>query len=110
MCPMLCSRPPRGRPPRTPGTGPLTEAYWIRAALAAKASGAPAGAAAAVAAQHTADQDGETAADQDGEVARLVRVADACRTVTEARVRRLLPSAGVPAPSAQEQGKTARAA
>ncbi|MCX4963548.1 hypothetical protein OHA98_01700 [Streptomyces sp. NBC_00654] len=91
-------------------TGPLTDAYWIRAALAAKASGAPAGPAAAVAAQHTAEQDGETATDQDGEVARLVRVADACRTITEARVRRLLPSAGATAECAQEQGKEARTA
>ncbi|WP_030575645.1 MAB_1171c family putative transporter [Streptomyces anulatus] len=63
----------------------LTDAYWIRAALLAKDSGAPAGGAATVAAQH--------AADQDGEVARLVRVAAAYRTVGEERARAVLAAA-----------------
>lgn len=71
-------------------TGPrrgkgLADAYWIKAALLAKASGAPAGAAATVATQH--------AADQDGEVARLVRVAAAYRTVGEERARAVLGAA-----------------
>ncbi|MDP9950511.1 MULTISPECIES: MAB_1171c family putative transporter [Streptomyces] len=64
---------------------PLTDAYWIRAALLAKESGAPAGGAAPVAAQH--------AADQDGEVARLVRVAAAYRSVGEEPARAVLTAA-----------------
>ncbi|MEE1795221.1 hypothetical protein PUR28_31350 [Streptomyces sp. BE308] len=92
-------------------TGPLVDAYWIKAALAARAAGAPAGGAAVVAAQQNADQDGDHATDQDGEVARLVRVADAYRTVTEARTRRLLASVGAPAAeSAQEPGRAAKTA
>ncbi|NEA07122.1 hypothetical protein G3I27_02665, partial [Streptomyces sp. SID10692] len=63
----------------------LTDAYWIRAALLAKESGAPAGGAAPVAAQH--------AADQDGEVARLVRVAAAYRSVGEEPARAVLTAA-----------------
>ncbi|NEE58011.1 hypothetical protein G3M55_77380, partial [Streptomyces sp. SID8455] len=50
----------------------LGDAYWIKAALLAKESGAPAGPAAEVTAQQ--------AVDQDGEVARLERVAAAYRT------------------------------
>ncbi|CAM5646597.1 Integral membrane protein OS=Streptomyces cyaneofuscatus OX=66883 GN=G3I52_13500 PE=4 SV=1 [Streptomyces cyaneofuscatus] len=60
----------------------LGDAYWIQAALLAKESGAPAGPAAAVAAQQ--------AADQDGEAARLERVAAAYRTVTVERAREVL--------------------
>nr|WSW68225.1 hypothetical protein OG461_19585 [Streptomyces sp. NBC_00995] len=63
-------------------TGPLADAHWIRAALAARSAGAPAGAAAAVGTQH--------ATDQDGEVAWLVRVAAAYRTVTPERARQVL--------------------
>ncbi|MFE3521229.1 MAB_1171c family putative transporter [Streptomyces sp. NPDC059161] len=64
--------------------GPLAEAYWIKAALAAKAEGAPAGDAAAVETKH--------ATDQDGEVAWLVRVAAAYRTVSGERARNVLNS------------------
>lgn len=63
-------------------TGPLADAYWIKAALAARSAGAPAGDAAAVGTQH--------ATDQDGEVAWLVRVAAAYRTVTPERARQVL--------------------
>ncbi|MEU6483529.1 MAB_1171c family putative transporter [Streptomyces sp. NPDC046887] len=63
------------------GPGPLADAYWIAAALARKAAGAPAGPAAAVDPQH--------ATDQDGEVARLTRVAAAHRTLDPDRVRAL---------------------
>ncbi|MFG3525550.1 MAB_1171c family putative transporter [Streptomyces sp. NPDC047917] len=62
--------------------GPLTEAYWIKAALTAKNSGTPASTAAAVEAQH--------ATDQDGEVAWLVRVATAYRTVPQDRAAQVL--------------------
>ncbi|MFF8383989.1 MAB_1171c family putative transporter [Streptomyces kanasensis] len=62
--------------------GPVADAYWIKAALAAKASGAPAGGA--------ADFETRQAADQDGEVAWLVRVAEAYRSVPEESARRLL--------------------
>ncbi|MEU0103523.1 MAB_1171c family putative transporter [Streptomyces sp. NPDC006267] len=70
---------------------PLRDAYWIRAALLAKDSGAPAGQAATVASQH--------AADQDGEVARLVRVAAAYRTAGEERARAVLAAAATAAPA-----------
>ncbi|RDG33730.1 MAB_1171c family putative transporter [Streptomyces corynorhini] len=63
-------------------TGPLADAYWIKAALAAKTGGARAGAAAAIEPNH--------ATDQDGEVAWLVRVATAYRTIGEDRIRRVL--------------------
>ncbi|MFJ8696433.1 MAB_1171c family putative transporter [Streptomyces roseolilacinus] len=62
--------------------GPLADAYWIKAALAAKAAGGPAGAA--------ADFDTRQATDQDGEVAWLVRVATAYRSIPEESARRLL--------------------
>ncbi|MET7644970.1 MAB_1171c family putative transporter [Streptomyces sp. NPDC005426] len=62
--------------------GPLADAYWIKAALAARNAGAPAGDSAAVGTQH--------ATDQDGEVAWLVRVAAAYRTVTPERARQVL--------------------
>lgn len=62
--------------------GPLADAYWIKAALAAKAGGAPAGKAAAIEAKH--------AADQDDEVAWLVRVAAAYRTIDGERAEALL--------------------
>ncbi|MEV5197795.1 MAB_1171c family putative transporter [Streptomyces sp. NPDC053720] len=65
--------------------GPLTEAYWIKAALTAKNSGTPASTAAAVEAQH--------ATDQDGEVAWLVRVATAYRTVPQDRAAQVLAAA-----------------
>ncbi|MEU7281806.1 MAB_1171c family putative transporter [Streptomyces sp. NPDC045431] len=61
--------------------GPLADAYWIKAALAAKAAGAPAGRAAAIEAKH--------ATDQDDEVAWLVCVAGAYRTVDGERAARL---------------------
>ncbi|MFJ1928667.1 MAB_1171c family putative transporter [Streptomyces sp. NPDC088131] len=67
-------------------TGPLTEAYWIKAALAAHGAGAAPGDAAAVGNRH--------ATDQDGEVAWLVRVAAAYRTVTAEQARQILESAG----------------
>ncbi|SFY34250.1 MAB_1171c family putative transporter [Streptomyces atratus] len=70
--------------------GPLAEAYWIKAALTAKNSGAPASTAAAVETQH--------ATDQDGEVAWLVRVATAYRTVPQNRAAQVLADAA-PAPS-----------
>ncbi|QGV79498.1 MAB_1171c family putative transporter [Streptomyces ficellus] len=66
------------------GPGPLADAYWIKAALAAKADGAPAGKAAAVEQKH--------ATDQDDEVAWLVRVADAYRKADGDRARGLLVS------------------
>jgi len=62
--------------------GPLADAYWIKAAVIAKAEGATAGRAAAVESEH--------ATDQDDEVARLVRVAAAYRSVTDARARQIL--------------------
>ncbi|MFH9608384.1 MAB_1171c family putative transporter [Streptomyces sp. NPDC017448] len=80
----------------------LTDAYWIRAALLAKESGAPAGGAAPVAAHH--------AADQDGEVARLVRVAAAYRTVDEERARAVLASATAPPTSPTSPTSTASTA
>nr|WP_206323882.1 MAB_1171c family putative transporter [Streptomyces sp. HNM0574] len=64
--------------------GPLADAYWIKAALAAKAGGAPVGEAAAVETKH--------AADQDGEVAWLVRVASAYKSIPDDRARHLLES------------------
>ncbi|MFC8914178.1 MAB_1171c family putative transporter [Streptomyces sp. NPDC047821] len=64
------------------GPGPLADAYWIKAALAAKAGGAPAGKAAAIEPKH--------ATDQDDEVAWLVRVAAAYRTADDDRARALL--------------------
>lgn len=70
--------------PRPESAGPLAEAYWIKAALAAKADGAAAGDAAAVETKH--------ATDQDGEVAWLVRVADAYRAVSGERARGVLNS------------------
>ncbi|RCH70082.1 hypothetical protein DT019_00800 [Streptomyces sp. SDr-06] len=70
--------------PREENAGPLAEAYWIKAALAAKADGAGAGDAAAVETKH--------ATDQDGEVAWLVRVAAAYRTVSGERARGVLNS------------------
>ncbi|MEU1469450.1 MAB_1171c family putative transporter [Streptomyces sp. NPDC005761] len=78
------------------GSGPLADAYWIKAALAARSAGAPAGEAAAVGTQH--------ATDQDGEVAWLVRVAAAYRTVTPERTRQVLESsAAAAAVTEQEQ-------
>ncbi|MEU0627250.1 MAB_1171c family putative transporter [Streptomyces sp. NPDC005989] len=74
--------------------GPLTEAYWIKAALTAKNGGASASTAAAVETQH--------ATDQDGEVAWLVRVATAYRTVPQDRAAQVLAAAlpaAVPGPS-----------
>ncbi|MEV6547788.1 MAB_1171c family putative transporter [Streptomyces sp. NPDC051597] len=65
--------------------GPLADAYWIKAALAARTGGAPAGRAAAIEPQH--------ATDQDGEVARLVRVAAAYQTIPHDRAREVLASA-----------------
>lgn len=64
--------------------GPLADAHWIKAALAAKADGAVAGRAAVIEAQH--------ATDQDGEVAWLVRVAAAYKTIPEGRAREVLAS------------------
>ncbi|MGS2588959.1 MAB_1171c family putative transporter [Streptomyces hebeiensis] len=77
-----------GDTPDAAKAGPLAEAYWISAALAAKAGGATAGKAAAVEQQH--------AMDQEGEVAWLVRVATAYRTITPERRRRLLDGMGLP--------------
>ncbi|MFF1416182.1 MAB_1171c family putative transporter [Streptomyces sp. NPDC058280] len=62
--------------------GPLADAYWIKAALTAKAGGTPAGKAAAIEPQH--------ATDQDDEVAWLVRVAAAYKTITDDRTRHVL--------------------
>ncbi|MEU3445697.1 MAB_1171c family putative transporter [Streptomyces thermolilacinus] len=62
--------------------GPVADAYWIKAALAAKAAGAQAG--------EAAEFDTRQATDQDGEVAWLVRVAEAYRSIPEERARRLL--------------------
>ncbi|MFF2007557.1 MAB_1171c family putative transporter [Streptomyces sp. NPDC058195] len=70
--------------------GPLTEAYWIKAALTARNNGAPATTAAAVEAQH--------ATDQDGEVTWLVQVAAAYRTVAQDRAAQVLADA-TPAPA-----------
>jgi hypothetical protein len=64
--------------------GSLADAYWIKAALAAKAEGAPAGKAAAFETKH--------ATDQDGEVAWLVRVAAAYKAIPEQRTRAVLRS------------------
>lgn len=75
--------------------GPLADAYWIKAALAARGAGAPAGDAAAVGTQH--------ATDQDGEVAWLVRVAAAYRTVAPERARQILETTA----AAQEQEQQA---
>ncbi|MFF2700274.1 MAB_1171c family putative transporter [Streptomyces cyaneofuscatus] len=80
----------------------LGDAYWIRAALLAKESGAPAGPAAAVAAQQ--------AADQDGEVARLERVAAAYKTVTVERAREVLGTATARTAETTRTSATARAA
>ncbi|MFB6813730.1 MAB_1171c family putative transporter [Streptomyces sp. NPDC056347] len=74
--------------------GPLTEAYWIKAALTARNNGAPATTAAAVETQH--------ATDQDGEVTWLVRVAAAYRTVAQDRAAQVLADATA-APSALEE-------
>ncbi|MFJ2705892.1 MAB_1171c family putative transporter [Streptomyces sp. NPDC087428] len=76
-------------------TGPLTDAYWIKAALAAHADGTAPGDAAAVGTQH--------ATDQDGEVAWLVRVAAAYRTVTADRARQVLDSSTATTAAAKEQ-------
>ncbi|GAA4909473.1 MAB_1171c family putative transporter [Streptomyces coeruleoprunus] len=62
--------------------GASADAYWIKAALAAKAAGAEAGPAAAFDTRH--------ATDQDDEVAWLVRVAAAYRSVPEEAARALL--------------------
>ncbi|MEV7415950.1 MAB_1171c family putative transporter [Streptomyces sp. NPDC089919] len=64
--------------------GALADAHWIRAALVAKAEGAPAGRAAAFETKH--------ATDQDGEVAWLVRVAAAYTSIPEQRTRAVLQS------------------
>uniref|UniRef100_A0AAU2JU22 DUF6545 domain-containing protein n=1 Tax=Streptomyces sp. NBC_00049 TaxID=2903617 RepID=A0AAU2JU22_9ACTN len=64
--------------------GSLADAYWIKAALVAKAEGAPAGKAAAFDTKH--------ATDQDGEVAWLVRVATAYKSIPEQRSRVVLQS------------------
>ncbi|WP_236241911.1 MAB_1171c family putative transporter [Streptomyces sp. CC228A] len=66
--------------------GPQADAYWIRAALAAKADEGPPGPAAAFATPHATS-------DQDGEVAWLVRVAAAYRAVPEEAARKLLAQA-----------------
>ncbi|MEU5160151.1 MAB_1171c family putative transporter [Streptomyces sp. NPDC020875] len=63
-------------------TDSLADAHWIKAALVAKAEGAPAGKAAAF--------DTRPATDQDGEVAWLVRVAAAYKTIPEQRTRLVL--------------------
>ncbi|MFF1499284.1 MAB_1171c family putative transporter [Streptomyces sp. NPDC058316] len=86
--------------------GPLAEAYWIKAALRARSTGAPASGAATVADQH--------ATDQDGEVAWLVRVAAAYRTVAQDRAERVLARAvsaasAESAQSAADAGTTAPA-
>jgi hypothetical protein len=60
------------------------DAYWIKAALVAKAEGAPAGKAAAF--------ETKQATDQDGEVAWLVRVAAAYQAIPEQRTRAVLRS------------------
>ncbi|WP_369377931.1 MAB_1171c family putative transporter [Streptomyces sp. cg36] len=73
------------REDRPERNGPLADAHWIKAALAAKAGGAAAGPAAAIEPQH--------ATDQDGEVARLVRVAAAYRTIDDGRARAVLAAA-----------------
>ncbi|CAL9461113.1 MAB_1171c family putative transporter [Streptomyces sp. enrichment culture] len=62
--------------------GPVADAYWIKAALVAKAAGAQAG--------EAAEFDTRQATDQDGEVAWLVRVAEAYRSIPEEHARRLL--------------------
>ncbi|MFF3173980.1 MAB_1171c family putative transporter [Streptomyces sp. NPDC057900] len=83
-------------------TGPLAEAYWIKAALAAHAAGVAPGDAAAVGSRH--------ATDQDGEVAWLVRVAAAYRTVTAEQARRILESSGAAeSPGAPQPPGTAAA-
>ncbi|MFD7553414.1 MAB_1171c family putative transporter [Streptomyces sp. NPDC059835] len=64
--------------------GSLADAHWIKAALAAKAEGAPAGKAAAFETKH--------ATDQDGEVAWLVQVAAAYKSIPEQRTRAVLRS------------------
>ncbi|WP_327171798.1 hypothetical protein OG471_20300 [Streptomyces sp. NBC_01336] len=76
-------------------TGPLADAYWIKAALAARSAGTPAGDAAAVGTQH--------ATDQDGEVAWLVRVAAAYRTVAPERARQVLAASAAVQEQEQEQ-------
>lgn len=73
--------------------GPSADAYWIRAALAAKAAGAEAGGA--------ADFDNRHATDQDDEVAWLVRVAAAYRSVPEEGARRVLERAASAASSGE---------
>lgn len=65
-------------------TGSLADAHWIKAALAAKAGGAPAGKAAAFGTKH--------ATDQDGEVAWLVQVAAAYKSIPEQRTHAVLRS------------------
>ncbi|MGV9311122.1 MAB_1171c family putative transporter [Streptomyces sp. NPDC003691] len=64
--------------------GSLADAYWIKAALVAKAEGAPAGKAGAFETKH--------ATDQDGEVAWLLRVAAAYKAIPEQRTRLVLRS------------------
>ncbi|ROQ67788.1 hypothetical protein EDD93_2234 [Streptomyces sp. 840.1] len=90
------------RPGDRDRTGPLTDAYWIKAALVAHGDGAAPGEAAAVGTQH--------ATDQDGEVAWLVRVAAAYRTVTAERARQVLESSRTgPEPSGAESAGAAAA-
>ncbi|MFG2141925.1 MAB_1171c family putative transporter [Streptomyces sp. NPDC048650] len=66
--------------------GAIAQACWIKAALAAKAGGAPAGPVAAFEQQQTTDQDGE--------VAWLRHVANAYRKTDPSQAQRLLTTAG----------------
>ncbi|AJT69968.1 hypothetical protein T261_8375 [Streptomyces lydicus] len=75
----------RGRPQ---ARGAVAQAYWIRAALAAKAGGAPAGPVAAFEQQATV---------QGGEVAWLRHVANAYRKTDPSQAQRLLATAGATA-------------
>ncbi|WP_432758414.1 DUF6545 domain-containing protein [Streptomyces benahoarensis] len=75
----------RGRPQ---AHSAVAQAYWIKAALAAKAGGAPAGPVAAFEQQAT---------DQDGEVAWLRHVANAYRKTDPSQAQRLLATAGATA-------------
>ncbi|MFE9257605.1 MAB_1171c family putative transporter [Streptomyces sp. NPDC006879] len=87
------------RPGRPQEAGPLADAYWIAAALHAKAGGAAPGGAAAMEDKH--------AADQDGEVAWLVRVAAAHRSLDPQRVRTLGPdTATAPRMDALREGRS----
>lgn len=69
--------------------GAVAQAYWIKAALAAKAGGAPAGPVAAF--------EQPAATDQDGEVAWLRRVARAYKKSSPAHAQSLLAAAGTAA-------------